>query len=275
MRGPPGRVVFLCVICPKRGPPQGYAAQVRDPPGVRLVLAGTLGLVLGAWFKAVPGSRRAVGAVTRGAGACLRCIGRAFGAGSKAQLSLGSRRAGSAVPQAEPPALRESRERPTFAFPGNRRGRPGNLVLGLLAGRVRGRVAAAVRSPASSGQRGGVSLSARRSEDTGRHVLARLLCSGPRLGFRSGHSELPVVAGLRPDMSYSLHKTGECFVQHRVQVEAEMEFPSEVLGLGTAFLGFHITQTHLSWASAANSALISTRQTGFVGSRLNSSVTSV
>ncbi|KAJ1140265.1 hypothetical protein NDU88_006622 [Pleurodeles waltl] len=225
MRGPPTRVVFLCVICPSanclgpvcrcvrcgeapsgvlpgvasrltarspraesvvaRGGVAAFSARcpglLRDPPGVRLVLAGTLGLVLGAWFKAVPGSRRAVGAVPRGAGACLRCIGRAFGAGSKAQLSLGSRRAGSAVPQAEPPALRESRERPTFAFPGNRSGRPGNLVLGLLAGRVRGRVAAAVRSPASSGQRGGVSLSARRSEDTGESVGCWFFVSSPLL----------------------------------------------------------------------------------------------
>ncbi|KAJ1215527.1 hypothetical protein NDU88_003135 [Pleurodeles waltl] len=37
----------------------------------------------------------------------------------------------------------------------------GNLDLGLLAGCVRGRVAAAVRSPASSGQRGGVNRSPR------------------------------------------------------------------------------------------------------------------
>ncbi|KAJ1215526.1 hypothetical protein NDU88_003134 [Pleurodeles waltl] len=34
-----------------------------------------------------------------------------------------------------------------------------------------------------------------------RQNLARYLCSGPRWGFRSGHSELPMVAGLRPNLS--------------------------------------------------------------------------
>ncbi|KAJ1143710.1 hypothetical protein NDU88_010015 [Pleurodeles waltl] len=35
-----------------------------------------------------------------------------------------------------------------------------------------------------------------------------MLCSGPRLGYGSGHYELPVVAGLRPNYFYRLGLCG-------------------------------------------------------------------
>ncbi|KAJ1215541.1 hypothetical protein NDU88_003149 [Pleurodeles waltl] len=42
-----------------------------------------------------------------------------------------------------------------------------------------------------------------------RPKLAQYFCSGPRWGFRSGHSELPVVAGLCPKPLQTAHSRKE------------------------------------------------------------------